>query len=442
MPSEYGLICRKGAKAFEDASPLFFTPEAELWRTQAPCPAKVADGGKVDPRLLAAPVGAACKPPSQAKKKRTVRVVVCARPAGVPADAGQWAMLSNDKETKWTSSGKEFAEAAANAEIIFEYSPDAIPETIYYFVKDPKELRCEGKPPPRPLKDVQGSDMLPMMDLATSMMKAMGNPKKGDGQTTVTSSPDGKGKPLSFTEILTRNLSIMAALANGDSSGSLKDLNGERYGMLGGTNVGGPNMQILQAAAGVFALLGNPVKSGKEFIGKVIQAREQKKVLGILDPNVLSKEIAEKLAKEPTPDEMKAIMKAIKEGGELPGESFGMAMAASLRDAQVILPYSRAGIFTRGWEKFYQAHHILEVNMFERLGEAELAKDGPAIILAKTEHQFITGELAKARKTMLDIVARRDGKLQPADVWSMYQEVYRKHPDWLEAIKGYFPGAK
>lgn len=456
MPSEYGLTCRKRAKAFADASLLFFAPEAELWKTGAPCPAMVAEVGRADPRLLAAPVGAACKPTSQAKKKVPHRLHACARPEGVPQSAAEWAKAPPGSESKWTTSGKDFAEASANSDLIFVFDEKAIPETIYYFVTDPSKLQCPNQRPPLPYDQVKKTDMLAILNLASIQAAAIkpgsgqGNgqstlppatassaPKNGDGQTTTTSSPDGKGKPLSFTEILTRNLSIIAALANADTSGSLKDPNGERYGMVGGTNVGGPNLEILQLTAGVFSLVGNPIKSGNDLIELVTKARANKKVVGILDPNVLSKELAEKMAKEPTPEEMKAILEAIEKGKELPYESFGKAMAKSLNEAQVIMPYSRAEIFTKGWEAKFQAHHIFEVNMFDRLGKGELAKDGPAVILSKAEHDAITGELAKARKTMLENVAKANRDVQPADVWAMYQKAYAGRPEWLEAIESY-----
>ncbi|MBK9260596.1 MAG: hypothetical protein IPM54_12330 [Polyangiaceae bacterium] len=103
-------------------------------------------------------------------------------------------------------------------------------------------------------------------------------------------------------------------------------------------------MLLLQAAAGTFAIIGIPFKSGKEFIETVTRALSQKKVAGILDPKVLSREIAEELPKDPTKAQLDKALQ-----GEIV-ESYGMAMAMSLRDAGTILPYSRAQIFTAGWE--------------------------------------------------------------------------------------------
>jgi hypothetical protein len=365
---------------------------------------------------------------------------VCARPKGVPEGTLEWAYGGSVKGKRLTFSLTEYAAAAANAETIFVLDDQAPAESIYYFVTDPAELSCPGKPPPRPYKDVVASKLLPMWSAATSMSVALnGNPKKGDGQTTETSSADGKGPPLSFSEILTRNLSIVGALASGDTSGSLKDPNGSRYGMLGGKNVGGPDLQILQAAAGTFAIIGIPLKTGKDLITKVTRALGQRKAPAILDPKVLSREIAEKLAEEPKQIDVLDAIEALKRGEEITLESFGKAMAISLREAQVILPYSRAQIFTAGWEAKYQAHHIFEVRWMKELGLGEAAKDAPAIILSKAEHEAITLKLADAGKMLLDNVKKTGKKLDPADVWQMYQEVYKDQPNWLRAIEGYFP---
>ncbi|MBK9260603.1 MAG: hypothetical protein IPM54_12365 [Polyangiaceae bacterium] len=269
------------------------------------------------------------------------------------------------------------------------------------------------------------------------------SPKKGDGQTTSTSGPDGNGPPLNFLQVLSRNLAIAGALASGDTSGSLEDPNGSRYGIPSGKNAGGPDLLLLQAAAGTFAVIGIPFKSGKEFIETVTRALSQKKVAGILDPKVLSREIAEQLAHEPEQAVIDKAIAALKQGNTKPFEaleSFGKAMAPSLRDAAVILPYSRAKIFTRGWEGKFQAHHVLEVDVAEDVfGMGKQAIDDiPAIILSKEQHELITGRLTKAHNELLDTLKKTEKKLEPADVWQMYQKVYKDYPSWLTAIEGYF----
>jgi hypothetical protein len=184
---------------------------------------------------------------------------------------------------------------------------------VYWFVKDPAKLSCPNKPPPQPYAEATASGRLQMMAGATSMVAALNAaaPKKGDGQTNELSSPDGKGPPLTFLEMLSRNLAYVGALASGDTSGDPKDPNGSRYGIPGGKNVGGPNLQVLQAIHGPLAIIGNPLKSGKDFIGKITTALRGGKVPGILDPKVLSKEIAETLATEPAEKELKDAIAAL-----------------------------------------------------------------------------------------------------------------------------------
>jgi hypothetical protein len=306
---------------------------------------------------------------------------------------------------------------------------------VYWFVKDPAKLSCPNKPPPQPYAEATASGRLQMMATATSMADALtAAPKKGDGKTNELSSPDGKGPPLTFLEMLSRNLQYAGALASGDTSGDPKDPNGSRYGKLGGKNVGGPNSLIVQAAAGTFAVIGIPFKSGKDFLIRITKALKRGKAPAIVDPKVLSKEIAEELAKGQTEDQFNKAMK-----GEFV-ESYGMAMAISLRDAGVIMPYSRAQIFTKGWEAKFQAHHVYEVKWM-KIFDKEAIGDAPAVILSKAEHDAVTKRLRTAKDALMDEVKEKGGKnAMPtkAEVWAMYQEVYKDQPNWLKAIEGYF----
>jgi hypothetical protein len=62
--------------------------------------------------------------------------------------------------------------------------------------------------------------------------------------------------------------------------------------------------------------------------------------------------------------------------------------------------------------------------------------NSPAIILTKAEHQQITKDLEVARNKMLsDLNVKILDKHQ---LWDLYQQVYKKNPTWLEAIKPYF----
>jgi N-formylglutamate amidohydrolase len=75
----------------------------------------------------------------------------------------------------------------------------------------------------------------------------------------------------------------------------------------------------------------------------------------------------------------------------------------------VILPYSRAQIFTKGWGGKFQAHHALEVAMARdtlHMDEKAIANI-PAIILTEAEHKAFTKALAEARAKFLEKQAQR-----------------------------------
>lgn len=495
MPREYGLTCVKPSISYPQYT--FLPPStdlpssSDLFRRKEPCPAKLTEAVGRDARFLAQPPSdkPSCDPPPQAKKPvkkgPPVRVPVCVRPSWVPApytdtngrlvQVLEWGILLDDKKKVWTFEAPDYKKGVVNADIIFVFSKDAKPESAYYFTKDLTKLSCPTKST-KSFDEVVGAGDMPLLDEVTAAREAKEakeaqeaakkadsdkgatGPKngsgqtpgatKGDGQTTETSAPNGKGPPLNFGELLAQNIMLAGRIAAGDVSGRLDDPNGTRHGMAGGKNVGGPDFVILQAATGVFAIIGIPFKSGKEFIEKVTTALEADKVASILDPKVLSKELAEQLAKEPEQDAVNAVIKVLKTGDKaavkeavesLP--SFGKAMAPSLRDAAVILPYSRAQIFTAGWEGKLQAHHILEVAMArDTLNmEAKAIDDIPAIILSEAEHKEITNRLAAARTKLL---GKSDAKPDKEQLWAIYQAAYKDYPAWLDAIKGYFPHAK
>ena len=210
--------------------------------------------------------------------------------------------------------------------------------------------------------------------------------------------------------------------------------------MLGGKNKDGPSFVALQIAVGVFSIIQNPFKSVRDFVKKINQGLATGKTPTILDPKVLTEELAEKLAKEPEQEAVEDTIKAIKEGKEIddwPIDSFGKAMGPALAEAGVIIPYSRAKIFTRGWEGKLQAHHLLEVEMAEEAMDmnAKAINDIPAIILSDVQHTRITNTLNAERAKILGGVKRQ---LKPHELWKVYQEAYKDSPAWLDAIKGYF----
>ena len=446
MPAMFGLKCPVQAKAWPDARPVL-PSSAELLRENQACRDKVAETVGRDDRLWfgdTAKGKPACNPPTQTNKVQAF-VRVCARPKGIGSNVDKWAS-SDDKGQLLTNSDKVFADAVAKADIVFIFDKTAPPETVYWFVKDPAKLRCPDKPLPMPYDHAKVSGRLEMMAAAaTQSAEGASAPKTVDrglnfGVPDWTSSPTGDGPSLTALEGLVRQLMFAGALASGDTSGNPKAPNGSRYGAVNGKNVGGPNSLLVQAVAGTIAVLGVPLESPKAFIETVRNGLRKGEALLIRDPEFFTKDVAKTLAKEPTEAEVNAAIKAFNEGKDVTLESFGKAMAPALRDAKTIMPYSRAEIFTVGWEGKYQAHHLFEVNMMEALGKGKLAKDAPAIVLTKAEHDIITGKLTAAQKEMLGAVERRgpDNPLNKADVWQMYQRVYANFPNWLNAIEHYF----
>jgi hypothetical protein len=187
-----------------------------------------------------------------------------------------------------------------------------------------------------------------------------------------------------------------------------EDLNrpdGKKFGVVGGRNANGPDHPVIQAVASLVQLapaLQAPIRA---FIKKVNRSIA-KKVPAVIKPGELSEEAAEWLAKQ--------------EGAAL-----------ALKEAGTIGPYNLLKKFTAGSGGQLQAHHLVEQKWFKPgprnllKGDPDLA---PSVILGKTEHAKITA--------MLEAQKRRVSTLE--DLWSMYTDVYRDYPAWLNAIKSYF----
>jgi hypothetical protein len=113
-------------------------------------------------------------------------------------------------------------------------------------------------------------------------------------------------------------------------------------------------------------------------------------------------------------------------------------MAGSLHRMKTILPYSRAQMFTAEWRGVYQAHHILEKEMMEKVLRGE-ADHVPAIILTDVEHKEITRRLNDARKRYMSRVGGKPiENWTPKELWSIYQQAYPDRAAWLAAIEPYF----
>jgi hypothetical protein len=348
---------------------------------------------------------------------------VCVRPPGVSNDAKQWAATQDLPGKTYTQDEAQFNTLAATAERIFVFDENAPPESVYAFGPPHDELRCPGKPPPKPRSQVSLNieERRALLDklVAQAASEAFGPEKAGLGgspKPTWSSSETGKGKPLSLFESVVRQTLIAQGILSGDVDGSLKDPNGSRYGLPNGKNPGGPDSLFLQFTAAGFGFVPTVIKSTAHFIKTVAKFAKKNAVAIIADPKYLPKAIAEGLVRD-----------------------YGYKLAPSLNELKTILPYSRAEMFTANWRHLFQAHHILEVDMMEKVFK-QSAEHVPAIILTKAEHKIITDALNSARNEVLRQTGKKvAAQLTPDELWRIYQMAYgQKHPIWLEAIKSYF----
>jgi len=230
--------------------------------------------------------------------------------------------------------------------------------------------------------------------------------KKGDGKTTDTSSPDGKGPPLSAFERISRNLAVGGALAQGDTSGNLKDPNGDRSGIPGGKNVGGFSFPPLQAGVALLQILSSAGMSPKSFIDDVLKFSKR-------GQRTLIKEADEKM---------------LTVADELIAKHGRYEMAKGLEEMQTIMPYAMGEKFTKELGGKFQAHKIFEKKAFERF-KMEGVEKAPCVILTDETHKEVT--------RLLEAAWKKNPGMTKAELREVYKGVYRNHPEWLEAIESY-----
>jgi RHS repeat-associated protein len=110
-------------------------------------------------------------------------------------------------------------------------------------------------------------------------------------------------------------------------------------------------------------------------------------------------------------------------GAAVPGFSQGKATIKSYREAKSL---------TRGFNHAFEAHHLLEARHMRAWGfTAREIGDAPATVLTQVEHQAITASLRKELPYGIDYSREQ--------VWSKLQNAYANHPEWLDAIRRYFP---
>ena len=181
---------------------------------------------------------------------------------------------------------------------------------------------------------------------------------------------------------------------------------GKRHGIVGGKDPKGINNPIVQAIAGTLllsaAIVGDPIKLARQI------KEASRKGLRIIITSVDEKglKLAEKLAAK-----------------------HGLHLADAMNKIGMIAPYNFMQIFTARMKNRVHAHHILEVYWAKEftLGSTDLM---PSVILTQAEHTEISNALRKAAE------AKEITNL--AQLWSMYEKVYKRHPEWLDAIKSYF----
>ncbi|HRI66444.1 MAG TPA: hypothetical protein PK156_19480, partial [Polyangium sp.] len=282
----------------------------------------------------------------------------------------EWAILLGDKKVEWTQDPARYAEQVAKyADVIFTFDESAPLESAYYFTKDTKKLSCKGGPPTKSYEQVAGSADMPMLSEVTTAREAKEkadaekaaagdgkgkgqtsatNPNgKGDGKTTSTSSPDGKGPPLDPFETAAREVAIGGALAQGDTSGNLKDSEGDRHGVPQGKNKGGYSNPLLQAGVGIVGIAIGLGLKPKDFVKQVREA------LGLGKPVIVT--AVDETAARKLADELIA-----ENGGQY-------VLAEASRKHEVIIPYAMGEKFTHGLGGKLQAHKILEKQAFEKV---------------------------------------------------------------------------
>ena len=437
MASEYGLSCpNMPSEQPADA-------ESESLRGNPPCPAEVTQSnGQPDPNLLAAPGNPDCDPPGQANAGTTAnsgakslqRIAVCVQPPGITST--EWyggpgiKAGAKDKAT--------YDAQVAKATVLFYLDPNAPPESIWNFGPDTK-VRCPGKPEPLPFGEYAASQQAGNMQQSGSSNAKKGTDsssttsaptntttatsttqKKGEGKTTDTSSPTGKGPPLSTFEKIARNMNLLGAVANMDTSGNPKHPEGDRHGMVNGTNVGGwsfPALQFGLSAIQVITAVGVP---SKEFVLKIFTATKggQRVIINGTDKAAL--QMADEL---------------IKEAGQY-------ELAKGFQEISAVLPFKLGQKFTAGLESKFQAHKIFEKQAFKHYpqvfgkegfkeGFEEAIEKAPSVILTDAEHEVITNALNgfwREAKKEKRIVSQKELR-------ALYQKVYKAHPHWLQAIE-------
>ncbi len=109
---------------------------------------------------------------------------------------------------------------------------------------------------------------------------------------------------------------------------------------------------------------------------------------------------------------------------------YGSGLAVGLNQKGTIAPYNALARAVEGLDRAYQAHHIVEVQVLEKLG---LPTDqAPAVILTSAEHTQMTTALARELPPgHLDAMSKQE-------ILRAYETVYRDRPEWIAEVRRYF----
>jgi hypothetical protein len=338
------------------------------------------------------------------------RIAVCARPPGITDN--QWYGGPGIKGT--STNAAEHAKEIAKATVLFYLDPSAPPESVWHFGKN-TTVRCPGNAPiPYDQWVAQNTGTSSQQSGSTgsstsSSSATMATPKKGDEKTTETSRAGGQGPPLSTFEAISRNLAIAGALSQMDTSGDPKDPKGSRHGIPGGKNVGGFSFPLLQAGVATLQILTSVGLSPKKFIDDIVQfaKRGQRTLIKEADAKVM--QVADEL---------------IKNAGQY-------EMAKGLQEMQTIMPFELGQKFTANLGGKFQAHKIFEKRALKLLNGREDFEKLPSVILTEAEHKEISVALEAAWREV------KPQNMTKAKLREIYQDVYKKHPEWLEAIDSF-----
>ena len=154
---------------------------------------------------------------------------------------------------------------------------------------------------------------------------------------------------------------------------------GKEFGIVGGMNPDGPNDPRVQAVAAVVNFVPADSPLAKGFLERVAKASAKGEKVVLKEVSELSEEAAKEIV---AAGDAEAIVQALAKEG-------------------VVGPYKIMKIFTEKMEGRWQAHHILEKQMFERF-KLKFPDLSPSVILSEAEHKKITATLRAATEERED----------------------------------------